>query len=93
MQGYLKLLHFLKDHKKLFGVAVVAMFFSSLFEGFQISFLIPVTDRIFNKKEIVEWRDLIQTIQTVKIGQKVIVKIKRHDKVKSISVKIGERKF
>jgi len=53
MQGYIKLLHFLKDHKKLFGCAVVAMFFSSLFEGFQISFLIPLTDRIFNKKEIV----------------------------------------
>lgn len=62
MQGYLKLLHFLKDHKKLFGIAVVAMFFSSLFEGFQISFLIPVTDRIFNKKEIVLPNELPQPI-------------------------------
>ena len=53
MQGYIKLIRFLKDHKKLFGAAVVAMFFSSLFEGFQISFLIPITDRIFNRKEIV----------------------------------------
>ncbi len=53
MRGYIKLLHFLKDHKRLFGIALVAMFFSSLFEGFQISFLIPITDRIFNNRAIV----------------------------------------
>jgi subfamily B ATP-binding cassette protein MsbA len=53
MKGYLKLLQFLKGHQRLFGCAVVAMFFSSLFEGFQLSFLIPITDRIFNNRPIV----------------------------------------
>ncbi|MEW5895666.1 MAG: ABC transporter ATP-binding protein [Candidatus Omnitrophota bacterium] len=62
MQGYWKLLRFLKDHKRLFGLAVIAMFFSSLFEGFQISFLIPITDRIFNKKEIVLPNDLPEPV-------------------------------
>lgn len=62
MKGYLKLLHFLKDHKRLFGCAVVAMFFSSIFEGFQISFLIPVTDRIFNNREIVLPNQLPQPV-------------------------------
>jgi ATP-binding cassette, subfamily B, bacterial MsbA len=62
MRSYLKLLHFLKDHKRLFGFAVVTMFFSSLFEGFQISFLIPITDRIFNNREIILPNDLPQPI-------------------------------
>ncbi|HRZ40500.1 MAG TPA: ABC transporter ATP-binding protein [Candidatus Omnitrophota bacterium] len=53
MQGYLQLLKFLKGHKRLFGISVVAMFFSSIFEGFQLSFLIPITDRIFNNRPIV----------------------------------------
>lgn len=62
MEGYLKLLSFLKHHKRLFGLAVVAMFISSLFEGFQISFLIPITDRIFNKQEIVLPNNLPQPV-------------------------------
>ncbi len=53
MKNYLKLLGFLKDHKRLFGLAIVAMFVSSLFEGIQYTLLIPLTDRIFNKKQIV----------------------------------------
>ncbi|MCC6758520.1 MAG: ABC transporter ATP-binding protein [Candidatus Omnitrophica bacterium] len=53
MKNYLKLLGFLKDHKRLFGIAIVAMFVSSLFEGIQYTLLIPLTDRIFNKKQIV----------------------------------------
>ncbi len=53
MKGYLQLLSFLKEHKKLFFISVVAMFFSSIFEGFQLSFLIPITDRIFNNRPIV----------------------------------------
>lgn len=65
LKGYLKLLDFLKDHKRLFGIAVVAMFISSFFEGFQLSFLIPITDRIFNQKEIVLPNDLPQPIMDV----------------------------
>jgi len=65
LQGYMKLLRFLKDHKRLFGIAVAAMFFASIFEGFQISFLIPITDRIFNQKEIVLPNDLPQPVMDV----------------------------
>ena len=53
MKNYLKLLGFLKDHKKLFSIAIVTLFISSLFEGVQYTLLIPLTDRIFNKKQIV----------------------------------------
>ncbi len=53
MKNYLKLLGFLKEQKRLFAVAVVALFFSSLFEGVQYTLFVPLTDRIFNKKQIV----------------------------------------
>ncbi len=53
MKNYLKLLGFLKEQKRLFVVAVVALFVSSLFEGVQYTLLVPLTDRIFNKKQIV----------------------------------------
>ncbi|MBF0522613.1 MAG: ABC transporter ATP-binding protein [Candidatus Omnitrophica bacterium] len=53
MRNYLKLLEFLKGHRKLFTVAVITMFVSSFFEVFQLSLLVPMTDRIFNNKQIV----------------------------------------
>nr|HPN88078.1 ABC transporter ATP-binding protein [Candidatus Omnitrophota bacterium] len=53
MKNYLKLLSFLKGHRKLFSLAVVTMFISSFFEVFQLSLLVPMTDRIFNNKQIV----------------------------------------
>ncbi|MBI5023955.1 MAG: ABC transporter ATP-binding protein [Candidatus Omnitrophica bacterium] len=53
MKNYLKLLKFLKAHARLFSVAVATMFVSSFFEGFQLSLLVPMTDRIFNNKPIV----------------------------------------
>ena len=53
MRNYFKLLRFLKGHTRLFSVAVVTMFISSFFEGFQLSLLVPMTDRIFNNKPIV----------------------------------------
>jgi subfamily B ATP-binding cassette protein MsbA len=53
MQNYLKLLKFLKGYKSLFGVAIVFIIFSSLFEGVQLSFILPVVDRIFENKPIV----------------------------------------
>ncbi|MFP4472463.1 MAG: ABC transporter ATP-binding protein [Candidatus Omnitrophota bacterium] len=65
MRAYIRLLEYLRDHKKLFGWALFAMFFASIFEGFQISFLIPITDRIFNKKEIVLPNDLPQPVMNV----------------------------
>lgn len=53
MKNYLKLLSFLKAQKRLFLIAVLALFVSSFFEGVQYTILIPLTDRIFNKKQIV----------------------------------------
>ncbi len=53
MRNYFKLLKFLKGHTRLFGVAVATMLVSSFFEGFQLSLLVPMTDRIFNNKPII----------------------------------------
>ncbi|HPB67904.1 MAG TPA: ABC transporter ATP-binding protein [Candidatus Omnitrophota bacterium] len=53
MKNYLKLLKFLAHYKKKFGLAVVVMFISRIFEGFQMSLIVPVMDRIFTKKPII----------------------------------------
>ncbi len=53
MHNYIKLLRFLKEHRSLFSLAVADMFVASLFEGAQLSLLVPLTDRIFNKRDIV----------------------------------------
>jgi subfamily B ATP-binding cassette protein MsbA len=53
MQNYLRLLSFLKGHKRIFSLAVVAMFLASFFESIQLSLLVPIVDRMFNKKLII----------------------------------------
>src|ERR1019366_2810846 len=53
MKNYLKMLEFLKGHEKVFGVAIIFIILSSLFEGVQLSFILPVVDRIFENKPIV----------------------------------------
>ncbi|MBI5149234.1 MAG: ABC transporter ATP-binding protein [Candidatus Omnitrophica bacterium] len=53
MKNYFKLLKFLKNHTRLFTVAVVTMLIASSFEGIQLSLLVPMTDRIFGNKPIV----------------------------------------
>lgn len=53
MQNYLKLLKFLKDHKRLFGMSVAAMFVANVFEIFQVTLLVPLTDRVLNNQQIV----------------------------------------
>ncbi len=53
MKKYLKILQFLKGHRKLFAVSVVVMLVASFFEGIQLSMLVPMTDRIFNNTQIV----------------------------------------
>ena len=53
MENYFKLLKFLKNHTRLFTVAVITMLIASSFEGVQLSLLVPMTDRIFNNKPIV----------------------------------------
>ncbi len=53
MANYLKLLGFLKKHKRIFGWAVFFMAISSLFEGVQYTLLVPLVDILFNHKKIV----------------------------------------
>lgn len=53
MKNYLKLLRFLKGQQGRFGVAIIFIILSSLFEGVQLTFILPVVDRIFENKPIV----------------------------------------
>jgi subfamily B ATP-binding cassette protein MsbA len=53
MKNYLKLLQFLKGYEKRFSIAIVFIILSSLFEGVQLSFILPVVDRIFENKPII----------------------------------------
>src|SRR5579863_9485999 len=59
MKNYLKLLKFLKGHQKRFAVAIVFIIFSSMFEGVQLSFILPVVDRIFTNKKIILHSNLV----------------------------------
>jgi len=47
------MLQFLKGHLSRFGLAIVFIILSSLFEGVQLSFILPVIDRIFTNKPII----------------------------------------
>ena len=53
MKNYIKLLQFLRGHFGIFSLAVVFMMFSTLFEGVQLSMMVPVIDRVFTNKDIV----------------------------------------
>jgi len=53
MANYLKLLSFLKGHRRRFSWAIFLIILSSLFEGIQLSFMLPVIDRIFTNKQII----------------------------------------
>lgn len=53
MSDYLKLLTFLKGHRREFTWAIFFMFVSSLFQGVQYSLLVPLTDRILTNKKII----------------------------------------
>ena len=65
MKNYIKLLQFLKDHKKVFSFAVGTMFIASLFEGVQLSLLVPLLDRIFNQQPIVVPNELPATLTKI----------------------------
>ncbi len=53
IRNYLKLLQFLKGHLKRFFTAISFILLSSLFEGVQLTLMLPVIDRIFTNKKIV----------------------------------------
>ncbi len=49
----MRLLQFLKGHRRRFIGALLLIVASSLFEGVQLSFMLPVLDRIFTNKQII----------------------------------------
>ncbi|MFA5087998.1 MAG: ABC transporter ATP-binding protein [Candidatus Omnitrophota bacterium] len=53
MANYIRLLKLLKGHRKIFVLAVFFMAISSIFEGVQLSLLVPLTDRLFTNKQII----------------------------------------
>lgn len=53
MKNYLKLLRFLKGNVKVLGLATLCMFFSAIFDGVQLSLLVPLTDKILSNNKIV----------------------------------------
>ncbi len=53
MRNYLRLLAFIKGHRALFAMAVAAMLISSLFKVFELSLMVPLSDRILNDRQIV----------------------------------------
>ena len=53
------MLEFLQGHEKRFGVAIIFIILSSLFEGVQLSFILPVVDRIFTNKKIILHSNLV----------------------------------
>jgi len=53
MKNYLKLLKFLRGYEGEFGVAVIFIILSSVLEGVQFTFILPVVDRIFENKPII----------------------------------------
>ncbi len=53
MREYWKLLQFLRGHTKIFALAVFFMLISAVFEGVQLSMLVPMIDRIFTDRKII----------------------------------------
>ena len=53
MREYLKLLRFLRGHVRMLLVAAALMLISTLFEGFQLSLAVPITDKILSKNKII----------------------------------------
>ena len=53
MKNYFRMLQFLKGHRRRFSWAILLILISSLFEGVQLSFMLPVIDRIFTNKKII----------------------------------------
>lgn len=66
MKNYFKLLKFVRGHEALFGLAIVMMLISSLFEGSTISLALPLMDRIFMDKMIVTPHELPGFLEGVK---------------------------
>jgi len=53
MKDYIKLLGFLKNHVKVLVLAFLFMIVATAFNGFQLSLIVPLTDKILSKSKII----------------------------------------
>ncbi len=53
MKDYFKLLRFLRGHVPILSLASACMLISTLLDGFQLSLLVPMTDKILSKSKII----------------------------------------
>ena len=52
-QEYRRLLRFLKPHLGLFGLAIICMIVSALFDGVSLGMLVPLADKVMTNKPII----------------------------------------
>ncbi len=53
MNNYAKLLRFLSGKVRILVLATICMLFSALFDGFQLSLIVPITDKILSRSKII----------------------------------------
>ncbi len=65
MKNYVKLLQFLRGHLWLFLPASFLMFLGSVFEGVQLSLLVPLVDIVLTQKKIIPPQQLPDALQSL----------------------------
>ncbi|MCX5714412.1 MAG: ABC transporter ATP-binding protein, partial [Candidatus Omnitrophica bacterium] len=53
MREYFRLLRFVKPYKLTFGLAIVCMAFSAVFDGVSLAMMVPLADKILTNKQII----------------------------------------
>ncbi len=53
MKDYIKLLKFVRPYYGLFGIAIVCMGFSAVFDGFSLAMIVPLADKVLTNKKII----------------------------------------
>ncbi len=53
MKDYIKLLKFVRPYYGLFGIAIVCMGFSAIFDGFSLAMIVPLADKVLTNKKII----------------------------------------
>jgi len=53
MKDYLKLLKFVRPYYGLFGIAIVCMGFSAIFDGVSLAMMVPLADKVLTNKKII----------------------------------------
>jgi ATP-binding cassette, subfamily B, bacterial MsbA len=53
MRDYLKLLKFVRPYYGLFGISIVCMGFSAVFDGVSLAMIVPLADKVLTNKKII----------------------------------------